>query len=40
MKNYFVTYDLRTRYTTADYARVEEAIRRVETHAVKVLYTV
>lgn len=40
MANFFVSYDLRTRYVSEDYDRIEAAIRRQDSQAVKVLYTV
>ena len=38
--NYFITYDIRRDYTPQEYPRVEQAIRRVDPHAVRVLYSV
>jgi hypothetical protein len=40
MANYFITYDLRQGATQADYKKVEDAIRSVDSQAVKLLYTV
>ncbi|MBW3630751.1 MAG: hypothetical protein KY464_15850, partial [Gemmatimonadetes bacterium] len=37
--NYFVTYELRTRFETSDYARAEKSIRGIDRDAVRVLYT-